>query len=55
MFDFKEYAKVFIGIGEEFSVKIPENIGNQWDELRFLKQNVDLKSNIKTSNLFYKK
>ena len=42
MFDFKEYDKVLIGIGEEFSVKIPENIGNQWDELRFLKQNVDL-------------
>jgi len=42
MFDLNEYDKVLIGIGEDFEIKIPESCKNQWEELRFLRDNVDL-------------
>jgi len=41
MFKFSDFDKVLIGIGESFDTKFPENIKNQWDELRFLKENDD--------------
>lgn len=42
MFDLNDYEKILIGIGEDFNIIFPEKCNNQWDELRFLKDNVDL-------------
>lgn len=39
--EFNEYDKILIGIGDDFSVKEPENIENIWDKLIYVEENVD--------------
>lgn len=40
-FDFKEYDKVLIGIGDDFNTKIPDECKNAWDEYDYIKNNID--------------
>lgn len=41
MFDFKEYEKILIGIGESFQAKVPEEIADGVDTLMYIRENAD--------------
>ena len=53
-YNFKDYDKVLIGLGDDFSIKVPDSCKTAWDEYKYIKEYDNLEVISAYNNLAHK-